>query len=30
VGMSLACGVAALIVGFGLFRRLQESFVFYV
>jgi homopolymeric O-antigen transport system permease protein len=30
VGMSLACGVAALVVGFGLFRRLQESFVFYV
>jgi ABC-type polysaccharide/polyol phosphate export permease len=30
VGMSLACGIAALVIGFTIFRRLQDSFVFYV
>ncbi len=30
VAMSLACGVAAVAVGYGVFRRYQESFVFYV
>lgn len=30
VAMSLACGLAALFIGFALFRRLQDSFVFYV
>ena len=29
-GMSLACGIAALVIGFSIFRRLQDSFVFYV
>ncbi|HJS98333.1 MAG TPA: ABC transporter permease [Terriglobales bacterium] len=30
VAMSLACGVAAVLIGYGVFRRYQESFVFYV
>ncbi|HKN37388.1 MAG TPA: ABC transporter permease [Terriglobales bacterium] len=30
VGMSLACGIIALIVGFAVFRRYQNSFVYYV
>jgi ABC-type polysaccharide/polyol phosphate export permease len=30
VGMSLACGAVALLIGFGVFRRCQNSFVFYV
>ncbi len=30
MAMSLACGVAAVGIGFALFRRLQDSFVFYV
>jgi ABC-2 type transport system permease protein len=30
VAMSLGCGVAAVLIGYGVFRRYQESFVFYV
>ena len=30
VAMSLACGLAAVLIGYGVFRRYQESFVFYV
>ena len=30
VAMSLACGMGALVIGFGLFRRYQDSFVYYV
>ena len=30
VAMSLACGVAAVLIGYSVFRRYQESFVFYV
>lgn len=30
VALSLAFGVAALVIGFGIFRRFQDSFVFYV
>lgn len=30
LAMSLACGIAALAIGFGLFRRYQDIFVYYV
>ena len=30
VGMSLACGITALVIGFTVFRRYQNSFVYYV
>ncbi|HKW66138.1 MAG TPA: ABC transporter permease [Terriglobales bacterium] len=30
VAMSLACGIGAVIIGFGFFRRYQDSFVYYV
>jgi ABC-type polysaccharide/polyol phosphate export permease len=30
VAMSLGCGVAAVLIGYSVFRRYQESFVFYV
>lgn len=30
IAMSLACGVAAVAIGFGLFRRYQDIFVYYV
>jgi len=30
VGMSLACGITALVIGFTVFRRYQSSFVYYV
>ena len=30
VAMSLACGLAAVLIGYAVFRRYQESFVFYV
>jgi ABC-2 type transport system permease protein len=30
VGMSLACGITALLIGFAVFRRYQNSFVYYV
>jgi ABC-type polysaccharide/polyol phosphate export permease len=30
VGLTMACGVASLIVGFTIFRRYQNSFVYYV
>jgi ABC-type polysaccharide/polyol phosphate export permease len=30
VAMSLACGIGAMVIGFGLFRRYQDSFVYYV
>lgn len=30
VAMSLACGIVTLAIGFAVFRRLQDSFVFYV
>jgi len=29
-GMSMACGIGALALGFGIFRRYQNSFVYYV
>jgi ABC-type polysaccharide/polyol phosphate export permease len=30
VVLSLACGIAALVVGFSIFRRYEKSFVYYV
>ena len=30
VGLTMACGVASLVVGFDIFRRYQNSFVYYV
>jgi hypothetical protein len=30
MAMSLACGMIALVIGFGFFRRYQSSFLFYV
>ncbi len=30
IAMSLACGAAAVAIGFGLFRRYQDIFVFYI
>jgi ABC-type polysaccharide/polyol phosphate export permease len=30
IAMSLACGVGALLIGFGIFQRYQKSFVYYV
>jgi len=30
IAMSLACGVAAVAIGFGLFRRYQDTFVYYI
>jgi ABC-2 type transport system permease protein len=28
--VSLLCGIAALSIGFGIFRRYQDAFVFYI
>jgi ABC-type polysaccharide/polyol phosphate export permease len=30
IGLTMACGFISLIVGFAIFRRYQNSFVYYV